>query len=156
MSFAAYFFIAWSVGTAFFCMKKTLTSAENAFVYLLLLMFSVNWYWILYEELKWVEVSREPLNYTAFLISRSVSVPLLAVIALNGVKAADSRAVALVWPIASTALLTGLTLLGEYLQTTTMHRWHIGYDVLFFLILHLVAYYGLKFFRYLKWKEAGA
>lgn len=135
-------------------MKKSLSFVENLFVLSIILIVSVNWSWIIFEELKFLEVSRQPLDYTAFLINRSIGIPLIIVITLNAVRSASVIGKAYLYVGLSTVILLVLKMIGNFLNITKLNNWNTLYDVLYFLFLHLIAYISLQLFRKLKKEEA--
>ncbi|WP_207952264.1 hypothetical protein [Paenibacillus turpanensis] len=134
-------------------MKKSLTFLENTIVYLVILIISVNWSWIIYEQLKFVKLTRDPLPYTAFLINRSIAIPLIIVITLNFVMAENSRKKTMLYAAGSVTILTLLVVMGNYFGITTLINWNLAFDVMYFIGLHLIAYYVWKFFHQLEKNE---
>lgn len=153
MGFAFFFFIAWLITVGFTVMKKRLTFLENSFVFFLLLIISINWSWIIYEELKLEKISTHPIDYTAFMINRSVTIPLMIVVTLNLVKSAKTKLTKTLLCISSILVLVFLIMMGSYFDLTQSIKWNIMYDILYFAILHLIALYSLKYFRTLKRNE---
>jgi len=153
MEFAFYFFISWLIVIIFAVMKKTLSLLENTFVYLLILIVSINWTWIIYEEMKLVELSKQVLDYTAFLINRSIAVPLIVVVALNIIRRVNSLGKRILTVLLSVALLVILAVIGRFSGITEYTNWNFDYDTLYFLSLHIVAYLALKVFQRTKRSE---
>lgn len=153
LGFVFFFFVSWLVTVLFSVMKKSLSFVENIFVYLIILIVSVNWSWIIFEEFKFLELSRQPLDYTAFLINRSISIPLIIVITLNAVRSANVNGKAYLYVGLSTVILLVLVKIGNFLNITKLNNWNTMYDVLYFLSLHLIAYFSLQMFRKLKKEE---
>ncbi|WP_079526623.1 hypothetical protein [Halobacillus hunanensis] len=147
MGFAVFFFIAWLITAIFFAIQKKLSLIENTFIFMLILVISINWSWIIYEGFKFIKITKEPMNYTAFLFFRSVIIPMLLVLQLNLVhqsKTFGSAALITSLSVATLLLLDGLSF---YLNITTYKNWHIFYDFLYFAGLHAIAYYLLWLFR---------
>jgi|GEM_PF-2753384 len=153
MEFAFYFFISWLIVIIFAVMKKTLSLVENTFVYLLILIVSINWTWIIYEEMKLVELTKQLLDYTAFLINRSIAVPLIIVVAMNVIKGVHSLGKRILTVLLSVALLVTLAVIGRFSGITEYTNWNFDYDALYFLSLHIVAYLALKVFQRTKRSE---
>ncbi len=129
-------------------MKKSLSFVENIFVFLIILIVSVNWSWIIFEEFKFLELSRQPLDYTAFLMNRSIGIPLIIVITLNAaVRSANVKGKAYLYVGLSTVILLGLKMIGNFLNITKLNNWNTLYDVLYFISLHLIAYFSLQMYR---------
>ncbi|MED4224624.1 hypothetical protein [Neobacillus cucumis] len=154
MGFAFYFFVAWLITIIFTLMRKRLTFVENASVFLLILIISINWSWIIYNELNLIKLTAKPLPYTAFLINRSIGIPFIIVITLNLIKAANSKGKSILIACLSTVTLVILIQLGKYFDIVTPIKWNILYDVLYIISLHLIGWYSLKFIQKLKQSEA--
>jgi hypothetical protein len=148
LGFVFYFFVSWLVTVLFTVMKKSLSFVENIFVFLIILIVSVNWSWIIFEEFKFLELSRQPLDYTAFLMNRSIGIPLIIVITLNAaVRSANVKGKAYLYVGLSTVILLGLKMIGNFLNITKLNNWNTLYDVLYFISLHLIAYFSLQMYR---------
>ncbi|AEI39690.1 hypothetical protein [Paenibacillus mucilaginosus] len=154
MGFAFFFFVAWMAISVFGFMKKRLTLVENTVLLLLIIVISIHWSWIIFEELKLVEISKEPINYTTFLIHRSITIPLMVVIAINFVKRSASMSKALLTAGLSVLLLVVLVLIGRFVGITHTVHWNLIYDVVYFALLHVIAYFFLKYFHHLGQSEA--
>lgn len=154
MGFAFYFFVAWLITVIFLVMKKRLTFVENSFVILLMLIISINFSWIISSELKLVRLSTNPLDYTAFMINRSIGIPFIIVVTLNLMKSVDSIGKSLFILVCSIVIQVILVKLGTNFDVTNRDNWNILYDIIYFALLHLVAIYSLKLFHKLKQSEA--
>jgi hypothetical protein len=154
MGFAFYFFISWLITVIFTVMKKRLTFVENSFVFLLMLIISINFSWIISAELKLVILSKEPLDYTAFMINRSIGIPFIIVVTINLMKSVNSIGKSLIIMVCSILIQVILVKLGTNFEVTNRENWNILYDIIYFALLHLFAVYSLKFFQKLKQSEA--
>ncbi|WP_163529315.1 hypothetical protein [Halobacillus ihumii] len=153
MAFAVFFFAAWLLAAIFFVMPKKLTLIENLFVILLILLININWTWIIYEGLKFIKITKDPMLYTSFLLYRSVITPVLLIMQLNWVHQSASQKQSILVMMASIitlALFTGLSLLFDM---TSYVKWNIGYDILYFAVLHFIAYYAHYFYRKVSYGE---
>src|SRR4051812_32967080 len=112
MGFAFYFFISWLITVIFTVMKKRLTFVENSFVFLLMLIISINFSWIISAELKLVILSKEPLDYTAFMINRSIGIPFIIVVTINFMKSVNSIGKSLIIMVCSILIQVILVKLG--------------------------------------------
>ncbi|WFA17209.1 hypothetical protein ERY13_07805 [Paenibacillus mucilaginosus] len=135
-------------------MRKQLTFVENTVLLLLIMIISIHWSWIIFEELKHVEISKEPINYTTFLIHRSITIPVMVVIAINLVKRAATITKALLTAGLSVLLHVVLVLVGRFVGITHAVHWNLIYDVVYFALLHVIAYVFLKYFHHLGQSEA--
>jgi hypothetical protein len=154
MGFAFYFFVSWLITVIFTVMKKRLTFVENSLVFLLMLIISINFSWIISAELKLVTLSKEPLDYTAFMINRSIGIPFIIVVTLNLMKSVNSIGKSLIIMVCSILIQVILVKLGTNFDVTNRENWNILYDIIYFVLLYLFAVYSLKFFQKLKQSEA--
>ncbi|ASK63805.1 hypothetical protein CFK37_17395 [Virgibacillus phasianinus] len=155
MGFAVFFFLAWLVTAFLIVMQKSLSLVENTFIISLILIISINWSWIIYEGLKFIKITEQPMDYTAFLFFRSVIIPIILVIQLNMVLQSESFAQTILIPIVSIGILVALTALSSYFHMTNYVKWNIGYDVLYFAGLHVIAYLSCWLFRKIAYREGG-
>ncbi|WP_026702751.1 hypothetical protein [Salibacterium aidingense] len=77
MAFAVFFLASRLLNTLFIRMEKTLSLTENTFVFMIILVININWDWIVYEEMDRVNITEDGLNYTAFLLFRSIIIPMV-------------------------------------------------------------------------------
>ncbi|UOQ92125.1 hypothetical protein MUO14_16720 [Halobacillus shinanisalinarum] len=147
MAFAVFFFASWLVLTLFLVIPKKLSIIENTFVFLIILVISINWTWIIYEEIKLIKSTEETMEYTAFLLFRSVIIPMILVTQLNLLCRANKFTKSLLILSTSLAILLLLTFLSTFFNMANYIKWNIGYDAIYYLSLHVIAYYSLKFFR---------
>lgn len=75
MAFAIYFFIGWLTIICFFVQKKKYSIVENTVLILSVLIINLNWTWLVYEEFELITYSREPWDFVAYLIKRSIVIP---------------------------------------------------------------------------------
>lgn len=147
MGFAIIFFASWLITALFAVMKKKLSFIENSFVILFALIISINWSWFIYEEWKLVEISSQPLNHTAFLISRSITIPLIIVTTMNLLDAASSAVKSFMIILFSVFILALLVVISNYFNITNAIRWNFIYDILYLISLNLMTYFFLFYFR---------
>lgn len=147
MGFTFFFFVSWIAVTLLWMSRKKLSFAENTCVYLVVLIVSINWNWIVYEELKLVELTKQPLGHTAFLLNRSIIVPAIVVLAVNLIRSFDSPGRKLLVVSLSAGLLVALAAIGSSLHITDYAKWNHGYDALYFLALHAVGLLAQAGFR---------
>jgi len=147
LGFAIIFFASWLITALFVVMKKKLSFIENSFVILFALIISINWSWFIYEEWKLVEISSQPLNHTAFLISRSITIPLIIVTTMNLLDAASSAVKSFMIILFSVFILALLVVISNYFNITNAIRWNFIYDILYLISLNLMTYFFLFYFR---------
>ncbi|UOR13735.1 hypothetical protein [Halobacillus amylolyticus] len=147
MAFAVFFFTSWLVLALFLAIPKKLSIIENTFVFLIILVISINWTWIIYEEMKLIKSTKDAMDYTAFLLFRSIIIPMILVTQLNLLCRANTFAKSLLNVSTSLAILLLLTFFSTFFNMTNYIKWNIGYDAIYYLSLHVIAYFSLKFFR---------
>lgn len=154
MGFAFYFFVSWLITIIFTLMKKKLTFVENSFLYLLTLIININYSWIISFELKLVNLSKDPLDYTAFMINRSIGIPFILMVTFNLIKSVDSIGKSVFIAVCSICVQVLLLKLGTNFEITNREKWSIINDFIYFALLYVVAFYSLKIFRKFRQSEA--
>ncbi len=134
-------------------MKKKLSIVDSTFIYLLILVITINVSWIVIEELKLIKVTKEAMNYTAFILTRSVITPMILVVQLNLIHKYKMKSRSFWITVASIAILLLLRVLSIQFDILTYQNWNLGFDAIYFLILHLVAFYSHQFFQKLSYRE---
>lgn len=153
MGFVLLVSLAWFIIIFYTVMNKKLMFMENTFVYLLSMLININYTWIVYEELKLAVISDKTLDYTGFLIHRSITLPLVVVITMNLYQKTDSIGSKLLKTVLSILFLVIAISIALYFGILEFKKWNIMYHVIYLFLLHFVACYSLKYFRSLKTKE---
>ncbi|MCM3394521.1 hypothetical protein [Cytobacillus oceanisediminis] len=152
MGFVLIVFLAWLVLMLFTSMNKNLTFIENTFVYLVALVININFTWIVYEELNMAKISQQILDNSAFLIHRSITLPLTVAITLNLFRTAPSFGSKILKTILSVLFLVLAVVIALYFDIVDYRKWNIGYEIIYLFLLHLVVQSLLKYFGQLKTK----
>ncbi|MGJ9384900.1 hypothetical protein [Salipaludibacillus sp. CF4.18] len=153
MGITVFFFASWLVCVAFAVMPKKLSLVENTFVYLIILIVSINFSWIIIEEFKLITLTKNGVDYTAYILNRSVIIPMLIIMQLNLIQKSNSGAKSAIIVISTVAIMLGLSFLSTQFNITTNKKWNFGYDGIYFLTLHLIGYYVFKMFRKIAYHE---
>ncbi|MGG4470196.1 hypothetical protein ABER68_19325 [Paenibacillus alvei] len=138
MAFAIYFFIGWLTIICFFVQKKKYSIVENTVLILSVLIINLNWTWLVYEEFELITYSREPWDFVAYLIKRSIVIPVIVLICLNFGRKQSSLVKKLMHILVSSLVILGITIISHLLKVTTVKHWSIFYDLVYYLLLHLV------------------
>lgn len=139
MGFVVFFLAAWLAVITFYSIPKRLSFLENAVVYLAAMAIGINITWVLIEELEYIQVSEDSLQYAAYLIYRSVTQPLIFVIWLN---VHYSRRWGQIIPAAAClGVLFGLNGLAFFYQIYTYTTWNFFYDVLLTAAFQTAVYF---------------
>lgn len=139
MAFSIFFFLAWLIISIFAVMRKRLSLVENTFVFLIILIVSINFSWIISDELKLITITKEKLPYTAYLLHRSIIIPVLLLIQLNISVARDSFGWKAIIILSAVLLLTVANYLMTALNIAAYTNWNFGFDAIYFFLLNLVA-----------------
>lgn len=150
MGFVLIVFLAWLVLMLFTSMNKKLTFIENTFVYLVVLVININFTWIVYEELNMAKISQQILDNSAFLIHRSITLPLTVAITLNLFRTAPSFGSKIFKTILSVLFLVLAVVIALYFDIVDYRKWNIGYEIIYLFLLHLLVQSLLKYFGQLK------
>ncbi|SFD43841.1 hypothetical protein SAMN05216238_101339 [Lentibacillus persicus] len=144
MAFAIFFFLAWFFISLFAVMQKRLSIVENTFVFLIILIISINFSWIVGDELKLIKQPEEPLPYIAYLLNRSIIIPVLILIQLKVFVRYDT----FLWKTASilvaVLMLTDINYLLTALNVAEYTHWHSAFDAIYFLLLNLAALFAYR------------
>lgn len=138
MAFAVYFFIGWLSIVCFFIQKKKYSVVENTVLFLCVLIVNLNWTWLIYEEFGLITYSHNPWNFVAYLIKRSIIIPLIVLICLNFGRKQFSLLKNLMHIIVSALVILGLTNVSHFLKVTTVKHWSIFYDFVYYILLHVL------------------
>ncbi|MET1248353.1 hypothetical protein ABWW58_06150 [Sporolactobacillus sp. STCC-11] len=134
-------------------MKKSLSIIENTVAFIVITILNINWSWIIYDELRLIVHSSNPLNYTAYVFNRSVTLPLVIVAALNFMMRRDRLFSKWLICLFSVLLLELWISIGRYLSITHFVKWNVWYDGLYLAALHWITYMILKGYHHLMNKE---
>ncbi|QKY70707.1 hypothetical protein [Lentibacillus sp. CBA3610] len=142
MAFSIFFVLTWLAVFTFGVIQKKLSLVENTFVFLITLIVSINFSWIVMNELELIKRTEETLPYTASLLNRSIIIPVLLLIQLNMSMARDSFLWKTVVMLSAVLVLVGLSYLMTALNITDNTDWNLGLDAIYFFLLNLIAYFA--------------
>jgi hypothetical protein len=155
MGFVVLFSVAWIAVFVLKGMAKSLTVLENALIFLVVMTISINVSWILIDELHYIQAAQNGLKYAAYLICRSMLVPLVFVIATNYMYRFESAAAkwltVAIWAI----VVLGIHAIEQWFRILQYRQWNYAYDAIYVLLLEAIAYYVLKLFRKWTYAEVG-
>jgi hypothetical protein len=147
MGFSTFFFIAWLSIASLFVIRKRLSIVENTLIFLLTLLVSINFSWIIIEELKFIDLTKNPIDYTAYLLNRSVITPSIIVLQLNLFYRSDSRINKLLIIGSSVSSLLILSFYQSYFRITEHKQWNYFYELLYFIGLHVMSLASYRIFK---------
>ncbi len=144
MEIVIFFFITWLAVFMYGLMQKELTLVESTFVFLIVLIVSINFSWIVMEELKLIKLTEKGLPYTAFLLNRSIIIPILILIQLNFLVKTESYLMKSAILFSSVLALVGVSFISSSLNITEFTKWNLGFEAIYYLCLNLIAMIALK------------
>ncbi|WP_106496304.1 hypothetical protein [Lentibacillus sp. Marseille-P4043] len=153
MGFAVFFLASWLIVAIFVVLPKKLSIIENTVIFLVLLIIIINASWIIIEELKLIKETQEGIKYVAYLLNRSVIIPMTLITQLNIIHQSNTPLKFILTITVSLVFLLGLRALSLYFDIISYVKWNFGYDVIYILILHLITYYAYQLFKKLAQSE---
>jgi hypothetical protein len=154
MGFVVMFVAAWIAVFVFYAMEKRLSILENVFVFLVALTLNINSSWIVAEELKLMELTKNGLLYSGFLLFRSVVIPLIFVIAMNAMLQAKRMPAAIVAGVCAAAALVALNGAALLSDIVRYEKWNLGYDAIAYVLLLAIVYALLRLYRRVVYRRA--
>lgn len=147
MSFVVFFFLSWLFISLFAVIRKTLSIIENTVIFLVILVISINFSWIIIDEYQLITVSQKALPYLAFLLNRSIVIPILMLLLVNLVLRSKDSKQKIIIGILCEFLLLMISFLSTLLGVTEFKRWNFLYEGLYFLFIIFIAFFILKAFQ---------
>ena len=153
MEFVAFFLISWLVISLFVVIRKRLNTIENTFVFLIILIVNINFSWIIIDEWDLISNTQKALPYIAYLLNRSIIIPLLIFIHLNVLLMAKKLVKRLIILISTVIILDGLSLLSIIFNVTEFIRWNFWYESTYYFSLSLLSILSYKLFAKVSRRE---
>jgi hypothetical protein len=147
MGFAIFFLTAWLITGIFIVIQKKLTVVENTFVFLVILIITINITWITTEELKLITRTNSAINFTAYLLNRSIIMPLLVLTQINMLRSFNTILEKTLTIVFTVMIMLILSFLSNFFKITHYIKWHYGYDIIYFGFLLFVAYFSYRLIR---------
>lgn len=155
MGFSIFFFLAWGIVGIFFMIRKELSIVENTLIFLISLIVIINVSWIITEEMKMINLTKSGIDYTAYLLNRSIILPLLLLLQLNILLKSITFTKKVLIIFTSLIVMLGLSVLSTYFNITNYIKWNLFYDGIYYLILQLITYYSYRLFKKVNKNEVG-
>jgi hypothetical protein len=146
MGFVIFFFLAWLVVSLFAVINKKLTLVENTLVFLIILVISINFSWIVIEHLKLIELTQVRLDYIAYLLNRSVIIPILILIQVNLLQWSKTMMMKISVILSAVILITGISFLSNLFGIAEYKHWNFWNDGIYFFILNFIGIFSYKLF----------
>ncbi|MFS0634928.1 hypothetical protein AB1K84_03410 [Mesobacillus foraminis] len=149
MAFSIVFFIALVCITTFNAMNRQYSKMENSALILSVFILNINWSWIINFELQYITYSESPLNFAAYVIHRTIIIPLLVVIGLNSIPQAASMGRKLFTVLISSFVLLLVIMVLQKFEVMKYENWNAIYSYLYYVLLHGFGY--LVLYCYHSW-----
>jgi hypothetical protein len=155
MGFSIFFLLTWLIIGIFFMLRKELSIVENTWIFLISLIVIINVSWISTEEMKMINLTKSGIDYTAYLLNRSIILPLLLLFQLNIFLKSNTFTKKVLITFTSLIVMLSLSVLSTYFNITNYIKWNLFYDGIYYLILQLIAYFSYRLFKKLNKNEVG-
>lgn len=147
MSFVLFFVLTWLVISIFTVLRKKLNLIENTLLFLFILLISINFSWIIIDELKLISITQKGLPYTAYLFNRSIIIPTLILLILNLIHRSENTKKKLIVVFSGTFIYLCISFLSNRIEVTQLQRWSLLYEGLYFLFLTGISFLALRGFK---------
>lgn len=124
-----------------------LSVVENLFVYLMIFSIGLNISWIIAEEWKLIEITKDGISYTGYLLYRTFALPLIYVIWMNVVFKLGKAVAVFVSAGIVIVVILSLNGLMLYHGAFVYKQWNLLYDTVLIVVLQVVGYGLLHLFR---------
>lgn len=147
MGFVLVFFASWLAAVSLFRMKKSLSPLENTWIYLVAFVAVVNMSWVFGNEWKLFEITKNPLDYTAYMIYRSICLPSLYAAVMNLIYRMPSIGAALLCTAGFAGIALGLDALLRYYGILVDRTWNGYYEIGSIVLLFLLVFFAHRLLR---------
>lgn len=147
MEFVIFFFISWLVISLYGVSTKILNIIESTFIFLFILIVSINFSWIVIDELNLITVTEKGLPYSAFLLNRSIIIPFIILIHLNFLVKSKKTFQKIILLFTSVIILVSFNVLSINLNVIEYNGWSLWYDSVYFLCLGLLSILAYQLFN---------
>lgn len=154
MAFSITVYIAWICISIFYAMKKPFSKFEISVLIFCIFIIDINRGWITNDELKFITYSKDPLNYTAYIIHRTFISPVLILIGMNSIPRNSPVFKKIIAILLSSFVLVLIKIVLLSFDVFYFHQWNLIYDYLYYVFLHLIGYFIL--YRYNSFVVKGA
>jgi len=134
MLFSIFFFFTWLFAAIFYYQKKVISKAENLIIFLLMLVVSIHWNWIIYEELVLVKITNTTQAYITLLLFRTFIVPLAANIYINIILIRTTRFKTILITLGGAICLFAFILLALAGGLIETKHWNLSLDYIYFVL----------------------
>lgn len=147
MGFVIFFFFSWVALAIFTVINKPISIIVNTLIFLTVLIININFSWVVAEEMELIDVSEKSLEYTAYLLMRSIAVPTFILISLNLLPFNNSRLVKALIAALSICLFVGFSFLTTIFNIAEYVNWNYFYDAIYYILLYAITIYACKLYK---------
>jgi hypothetical protein len=142
MGFTVFFFLSWLAISIFVVISSREYIVENTFTYLITLTISINFSWIIIDEMNLITLTQKGLPYTAYLLNRSIIIPTLILISLHFLLRSESFMRKLTVTLLAVLVLVVISFSSTALDILTFKKWNLGYEAIYYFALMMLAYFS--------------
>lgn len=146
MALILYLIFCWLIIAMFITQKPKLNNQQNAFLLIIISIFSTHTFVLLSAHFKLIELSKDDYTYIAFLLYRSIYIPFLLTLFINFFYKAKAIKVKLVIIIISCLVFFILEKLNLYLDLYHYQNWSSLFTISLLIVLLFIALGLLKVF----------
>ncbi|QGQ93822.1 hypothetical protein EHS13_02320 [Paenibacillus psychroresistens] len=147
MGFVVIFVVAWLAFFIFYSMNKSLSVLENSFIYLTVMVIGINISWVVIEELKLIELTKEGWLYAAFFLYRSMIKPTIVLIMFNVIYKVKSTSITLLSIGITMVIILALNGVLRFYDIWSYTRWNVFYDILQIVVIQSIAFALFTLYR---------
>lgn len=147
MELVVFFFLSWLVIGIYITLNKRIDIVANTFVFLVILVVSINFSWIIIDELKLISTQQNWLSYTAYILNRSIIIPMLILLHLNLlIKYKSFTKKAFIF-ISAVIFLLIISYISTRLNITEFYKWTFWFEGIYYVCLNLTALLSYTLFN---------
>ncbi|MFD1173052.1 hypothetical protein [Oceanobacillus picturae] len=150
MELAVFFFLSWLAISIFTVINKDLNIVKNTFIFLIILIVSINFSWVINDELKLITLKEKWVPYTAYLLNRSLLIPILVLLQVNLFIKTHSYIKKGIILVSSVIILLMISFISTRLNIIEFKEWNLWLEAIYLLCLNLVGLISYTLFNKIK------
>ncbi|CDO04747.1 MFS transporter [Oceanobacillus picturae] len=150
MELAVFFFLSWLAISIFTVINKDLNIVKNTFIFLIILIVSINFSWVINDELKLITLKEKWVPYTAYLLNRSILIPVLVLLQVNLFIKTNSYIKKGIIMVSSIIILLMISFISTRLNMIEFKEWNLWLEAIYLLCLNLIGLISYTLFNKIK------
>ncbi|WP_042221004.1 hypothetical protein [Oceanobacillus manasiensis] len=150
MEIAVFFFLSWLAISLFTAINKDLSIVTNTFIFLIILIVSINFSWIINDELNLITLREEWTPYTAYLLNRSILIPILVLLQVNLFIKTHSYIKKGIILVSSIIILLMISFISTQLNIIEFKEWSLWLEAIYLICLNLIGLISYTLFNKIK------